>query len=81
MSMKMKMEGSFYGQTTPGNNSSLQYWAHKIGGKILGPDVYYYGFEVWGENYVRWEVDDYNVDNGRTERSSEQPDPKGYWGY
>ena len=33
---------------------------------------------VWGENYVRWEVDDYNVDNGRTERSSEQPDPKGY---
>jgi hypothetical protein len=36
---------------------------------------------VWGENYVRWEVDDYNVDNGRTERSSEQPDPKGYWGY
>jgi hypothetical protein len=55
--------------------------AHAIGGKVLHPDVYYYGFEVWGENYVKWERNDYNVDNGRSEDATEDPTPTEYWGY
>jgi hypothetical protein len=46
-----------------GNNNI---WYDKVGhrmfGAMLGGDLYYYGFEVWGEPYERWQTDDYQDD-------------------
>lgn len=72
--MKMDMEGTYYDHITPGHNSAKDERAHRIGGKVLGSKVYYYGFEVWGENYVPWEQDDFTVDGNEGTN-----DPKKYW--
>jgi len=78
MYMKMSMQGE-YSEISPGHNNAKDQLAHSIGGKILGKKVYYFGFEVWGENYVRWEADDYNVDGNTGELTSDVI--KSYWGY
>jgi len=73
MNMKMNMKGH-YDSISEGGNDPTDELAHRIGGKILGGKVYYYGFEVWGENYVRWEQDDFIVDGNKGIN-----DPYRYW--
>ena len=81
--MKMKMTGGQisgngitmdYSKLSEGHNNKTDALAHRIGGRVLGSKVYYYGFEVWGENYVHWDKADYYTDGNKGE-----PNPKGYW--
>jgi len=81
--MKMKMEGGIiegngfvidYSQYSTTPNDPQDELAHRIGGRILGGRVYYYGFEVWGENYVRWELSDFIADGTKGHH-----DPYGNW--
>jgi hypothetical protein len=75
MDMKMRMAGS-YANPILGNNrtrgpgetqwhqgdKTRNYYGHWALGRFLGPKLMYYGFEVWGEPYVEWEIDDYYDD-------------------
>jgi len=76
MKMKMEMQGYWTEIDITGTNDATDALAHKIGGKVLGSKVYYYGFELWGESYVRWDLADWLADG-----NTGFPDPYGYWNY
>lgn len=75
MGMKMQMQGA-YAVPVEGSNrdhapgqtawnqgkKNGNFYGHWLLGRFLGPKLMYYGFEVWGEPYVPWEIDDYYDD-------------------
>jgi hypothetical protein len=80
--MKMKMEmdpqGDYYNHTNAGNNrdngkKNYNYYGHWFFGRAMGPKLYYYGFEVWGEPYTQWEEDDYYDDGNHSGKPMDGP--------
>ena len=59
MHQKMNYLGE-YGNPWSGNNNAFENFIHATGGYLFPPQLWYDMFEVWGENYVRWELVDRN---------------------
>jgi hypothetical protein len=58
-----------YGDINPGGNNEwstskgrLNKIGHRALGAVFGGELSYYGFEVWGEPYERWNTHDYQDD-------------------
>jgi hypothetical protein len=58
------------------NNIWYNKFGHRFLGKVLGGQLAYYGFEVWGEPYETWQTDDYQDDFWT---SDEPPSSFNYW--
>ncbi len=65
--MKWKQDNyDWYEFTTAGQNnkSKIDYLFHKLGGMFLWPGLSDNLFEVWGEYYVKWKLDDFQAAYG-----------------